>query len=212
MKEMIFLGPLYNYIANLYSTRINHFPLIRLSFFGADKAILYTLFFIFLRIIWLRLKKEKPSFNHEFWVGVFAFYIFLLFFLTVFRDGYFLWQFKFYWHRPLSDINFIPFVETFKLLGAKSSLDFYYNLFGNIGWFIPMGIFIPLLGKRNRGFWHVVIIGALISVSIETLQFLLSTGVTDIDDVISNTIGTAIGFLLYFMCSIVKKRIKELKL
>ncbi|AKP66170.1 VanZ family protein [Companilactobacillus ginsenosidimutans] len=209
---MIFLGPLYNYISNLYSARINHFPLIRLSFFGVDKAILYTLIFIFLRILWVKIRRKKISWNHEFWLAVFAFYVFLLFFLTVFRDGYFLWDFKFFWHRPLSEINFVPLVETFKLLRGQSRLDFFYNLFGNIVWFIPMGIFKPSLGKKNRGFGRVVLIGALVSVSIEALQFVLSTGVTDIDDVISNTIGTAIGFLLYFICNIVKKRIKELKL
>lgn len=212
MIKMIFLGPLYNYISNLYSTRINHFPLIRLSLYGVDKAILYTLFFIFLRMLWLRLKHKKSTFSHEFWLAVFAFYVFLLYSLTVFRDGYFLWQFKFYWHRSLSEINLVPFIETFKLLNGQSPLDFFYNLFGNIVWFIPMGIFIPALGKKNRGFWRVVLIGATISVSIEAFQFVLRTGVTDIDDVISNTIGTAIGFLLYFICHIVKKRIKELKL
>ena len=209
---MIFLGPLYNYISNLYSARINHFPLIRLSFYGVDKAILYTLIFVFFRMLWLRLSRKKLSWNHEFWLAIFAFYIFLLYFLTVFRDGYFLWQFTFYWHRPISDINFIPFIETFKLLGGKSPLDFFYNLFGNIVWFIPMGIFIPTLGKKNRGFGRVVLIGALVSLSIEALQFVLRTGVSDIDDVISNTIGTAIGFLLYFICHIVKKRVKDLKL
>lgn len=209
---MIFLGPLYNYIASLYAERINHFPLIRLSFYGIDKAILYTLFFIFLRIIWLKIKRRKTNWGHEFWLAVFAFYIFLLYSLTVFRDGYFIWQFKFYWNRPLSDINFTPFVETFKLLRGKSIVDFLYNLFGNIVWFVPMGFFIPALGKKNRGFGRVVLIGALISLSIEAFQFVLQTGVTDIDDVISNTIGTVIGFLLYFICHIVKKRIKELKL
>ncbi|KRL68276.1 VanZ family protein [Companilactobacillus versmoldensis] len=208
---MIFLGPLYSYIANLYSTRINHFPLIRLSFFGVDKAILYTLFFIILRIIWLKWKHKKPVVSHEFWLTVFAFYVFLLYFLTVFRDGYFPWQFKLYWDLPLSDVNFTPLVETFKLLNGTSILDFLYNLYGNIMWFVPMGFFIPALLEKNRGFIRVVIIGALISVSIETFQFLLQTGVSDIDDVISNTIGTAIGFLLYFICHIVKKHVKQLK-
>ncbi|MFC6323612.1 VanZ family protein [Companilactobacillus baiquanensis] len=203
---MIFLGPLYNYIANTYATRINHFPLIQLSFYAVDKAILYTLFFIILRIIWLKVKHRNTTISKEFWIIVFAFYVLLLFALTVFRDGYFIWQFKFYWHRSFSDINFSPLVETIKLASGKSLVDFIYNLYGNIFWFIPMGFFIPALGIK-RNFLKVLIMGALISVSIEAMQFILNTGVTDIDDVIFNTIGTAIGFLLYWVCYKVKKRI-----
>ncbi|MFD1418710.1 VanZ family protein [Companilactobacillus keshanensis] len=203
---MIFLGPLYNYIANTYAMRINHFPLIRLSFYAIDKAILYTIFFIILRFIWLKAKHRKAKTAKEFWIVVFAFYVLLLFALTVFRDGYFIWQFKFYWHRPLSQINIKPMVETLKLVGGKSLVDFIYNLYGNIFWFIPMGFFLPALNIK-KGFFKVILTGMLISVSIEAMQFVLNTGVTDIDDVIFNTVGTVVGYLLYWICFKVKKRI-----
>ncbi len=208
MSKMIFLGPLYAYIYKTYATRINHFPLIRLSFYAVDKAILYTLFFIILRYLWIKFKKKKTSFHYEFWLVVFVFYVLLLFALTVFRDGYFLWQFKFYWHRPLSEINLKPFIETMKLVNGQSLVDFFYNLYGNIMWFVPMGFFIPALKKKPVGFFQMIILGALISISIETLQFVLNTGVTDIDDVIFNTIGAALGYLLYFVGKWIKKLIK----
>ena len=208
MSKMIFLGPLYDYIYKLYAMKINHFPLIRLSFYAVDKAILYTLFFIIIRYVWIKMRKKHTTFRYEFWLNLFVFYIFLLFALTVFRDGYFIWQFKFYWHRPLSQINIIPLVETFKLSKAKSLVDFFYNLYGNIVWFVPMGIFIPALSKKHLGFFKVVLIGALISTSIETMQFILNTGVTDIDDVIFNTLGAAVGYLLFFVGKWIKKLIK----
>jgi Glycopeptide antibiotics resistance protein len=87
-------------------------------------------------------------------------------------------------------------------------VDFFYNLYGNIVWFVPMGVFIPALTKRHLGFLRVVLIGALISISIETLQFILNTGVTDIDDVIFNTLGAAVGYLLFFVGKWIKTRIK----
>jgi len=208
MRKMIFLGPLYDYIYKSYATKINHFPLIRLSFYAADKAILYTLFFMILRYLWIKFKKKKTTFGREFWLTVCVFYVLLLFALTVFRDGYFIWQFKFYWHRPLSQINIVPLVETFKLMKAQSLIDFFYNLYGNIMWFIPMGVFIPALTKRHLGFVQVVFFGALISVSIETMQFILNTGVTDIDDVIFNTLGAAVGYLLFFVGKWIKRLIK----
>jgi glycopeptide antibiotics resistance protein len=37
----------------------------------------------------------------------------------------------------------------------------------------------------------------LFSISIETLQFLLETGVSDIDDVFFNTCGAILGYLIY---------------
>jgi len=205
---MIFLGPLYDYVFKSYATKINHFPLIRLSFYAVDKAILYTLFFIVLRYLWIKLKKTNTSFSREFWLTVCVFYVLLLFALTVFRDGYFIWQFQFYWHRPLSQINIVPLVETLKLMKAQSLVDFIYNLYGNIMWFIPMGVFIPALTKRHLGFVQVVFFGALISVSIETMQFILNTGVTDIDDVIFNTLGAAVGYLLFFVGKWIKRLIK----
>jgi glycopeptide antibiotics resistance protein len=208
MSKMIFLGPLYSYIYARFATKFNHFPLIRLSFYAVDKAILYTLIFIILRYIWVKIKKRNTTFWYEFWLSVFVFYVFLLFALTVFRDGYFIWQFKFFWHRPLSDINTIPLIETMKLADAKSLVDFFYNLYGNIVWFVPMGFFIPALSKRHLNFLQVVLMGAMISVSIEALQFVLNTGVTDIDDVIFNTLGAVVGYLLYFLGKWIKKLIK----
>ena len=40
-------------------------------------------------------------------------------------------------------------------------------------------------------------IGAFVSSSIEILQYILCTGVTDIDDVIFNTLGTIIGYCIW---------------
>ncbi len=44
--------------------------------------------------------------------------------------------------------------------------------------------------------------GMLFSVGIETLQFLLVTGVSDIDDVFFNTCGAILGYVIF---KIVKK-------
>ncbi|MCT7712834.1 MAG: VanZ family protein, partial [Lactobacillus crispatus] len=47
-----------------------------------------------------------------------------------------------------------------------------------------------------------VLMGMLFSVGIETLQFLLVTGVSDIDDVFFNTCGAIWGYVIF---KIVKK-------
>ena len=74
----------------------------------------------------------------------------------------------------------------------------FYNVVGNCIWFVPMGFAMPAIYKQLRNnLPFVIFIGMSISSAIEVLQFILCTGVTDIDDVIFNTIGTAIGCLLW---------------
>lgn len=193
---MIFLNPIYQQIYALYSTRINHFPLIRLFFYSLDKTIFYFLIFCLLRFGYLRIRRSKTNWSHELLLSGFVIYLLLLFFLTVFRHGYFPWEFHFYWHRPLTEINWHPFVQTLKLTLGKSILDFLYNFWGNIAWFIPWGIFFPLVKKSTPGLGKTVLSGMLLSLVIESLQFVLFTGISDIDDVIFNTIGAFVGYFL----------------
>src|SRR5699024_3942675 len=99
-----------------------------------------------------------------------------------------------YWQRPLSVINVQPLTETIKLQYGQSIIDFVYNFYGNILWFIPFGMLQPLLQHRRPHFFSTVLLGMLLSLSIETLQFFLATGVADIDDLIFNTLGTVLGY------------------
>ena len=43
---MLFLGSLYNFLASQYATRINHFPLVKLTFQGLDKTYYYGSLYI----------------------------------------------------------------------------------------------------------------------------------------------------------------------
>lgn len=72
-----------------------------------------------------------------------------------------------------------------------------YNLFGNIALFIPYGIFLPYLFKRLRKCWKVMLLGVITIVCVELLQIITLRGSCDIDDLILNTIGIFIGYLMY---------------
>ena len=64
----------------------------------------------------------------------------------------------------------------------------------NIAFFIPFGFFAP--AKR----WIGVFMGALLfSVCVETIQYIGGYGLAEVDDVICNTLGAAIGFGLWKM-------------
>lgn len=65
----------------------------------------------------------------------------------------------------------------------------------NVLLFIPLGIFLPCLWKKFRSFPASVLEGFCISLFIETMQ-IFTFRLTDVDDLINNTLGTALGFLI----------------
>ncbi|HAJ55690.1 MAG TPA: VanZ family protein, partial [Lactobacillus sp.] len=55
------------------------------------------------------------------------------------------------------------------------------------------------ISTHRRRLGSAIGIGLVTSLSIETLQFLLISGVADIDDVIFNLIGAILGYVFYHM-------------
>ncbi|WP_405582777.1 VanZ family protein [Streptomyces sp. NBC_01190] len=68
---------------------------------------------------------------------------------------------------------------------------------GNILLGVPFGILLPMLFPKARGFIRVAVITALVMVIVEAAQGAIVEGrAFDIDDVILNTTGALIGYLL----------------
>ena len=66
----------------------------------------------------------------------------------------------------------------------------------NILIFVPFGIYGGMLARERAG-GTVILAGAGFSLFLETLQYLLAMGASDITDVINNTLGAVIGVLLW---------------
>lgn len=193
---MLFLGPLYQYAQAKLAGHVNHWPLVKLAIYSLDKTLFYLLIALVLRWAYLRLRHQRPRLRGEVRWLLFTAYLLLLLMLTVFRNHYFPWQWPVYLHRPVSDINFMPLVNTIKLRFG-SPVDLWYQSLGNVVWFLPFGFGLPALTKRHLNAFGVVWRAALLSLLIEALQFVLYTGVADIDDVIFNTIGGLFGYFIY---------------
>ena len=71
------------------------------------------------------------------------------------------------------------------------------NIIGNVVLFIPSGIILPVLYRSLRRLGKAVSAGAALSLCIELLQLPVSSRATDIDDLILNTLGCAIGYGIY---------------
>lgn len=67
----------------------------------------------------------------------------------------------------------------------------------NIIMFIPFGILLPILFKRIRRVLNCVGLGFLNSCVIEIAQFVTRRGYLQLDDVITNTVGALIGWLIW---------------
>ena len=108
--------------------------------------------------------------------------------------------------HPLSDIMWVPFVDSIKLFMQGSIFAAYYNVVGNIVWFMPLGFFCGMLYGSKKGELRSLKYGFLTSFFIEFAQFIFYTGVSHIDDIICNVLGSWLGFLLY---RLIKKRRKK---
>ena len=91
-------------------------------------------------------------------------------------------------------INLIPFVNLFDYDNKR---DLLLNVIGNTAMFIPSGIILPLIYKNLNSFWKVVATGTMISLCIEIIQLPFSVRASDVDDLILNTLGVAIGYGIY---------------
>ncbi|WP_349307970.1 MULTISPECIES: VanZ family protein [unclassified Streptomyces] len=68
---------------------------------------------------------------------------------------------------------------------------------GNLVLGVPFGILLPMLVPKARGLLRVVLVTALVMLMVETVQGAIVVGrAFDIDDVILNTTGALIGYLL----------------
>ena len=71
------------------------------------------------------------------------------------------------------------------------------NLLGNIIGFIPLGILLPLLFYQLRTAPRTILFVFLFSLGFELTQLFTMLGVFDVDDLLLNTLGGAIGYFAY---------------
>ena len=108
-------------------------------------------------------------------------------------------------------LNLIPFkteIDYFKQLAEHTvnTRTVVMNIGVNLILFLPMGMALPVLfeNKFNK-LWEIIVFVAVIVIICEAIQFITVRGSADIDDVILNTVGAAVGY------GIIKiKAIKEL--
>lgn len=91
-------------------------------------------------------------------------------------------------------VNLVPFHNI--LRGIDASGAFSWDTVGNIIMFIPVGVVVRYYQKWG---WSIlaVMMCSMLSAGIEISQYYLQTGSSDIDDIITNTLGGLLGVLLF---------------
>lgn len=170
---------------------------------SSSKRVLGFIVSVLLLYAWITfitIRKKQDNFLQVLIQSSFFVYVFAVLQLT----GYFILfreiSSQDWWGRmnhrveTKDHVNFIVFdtVNRYRLLSKQ--------IIGNAIMLLPLGIFIPLLNKKLRNFssfFIVLLISLLVSLGIEILQLATNYRSTDVDDVILNTAGACVGFMVY---------------
>ena len=103
-----------------------------------------------------------------------------------------------YWDQIRANLNLKPF-HTIRLFLNVITRPSYgnsalFNLGGNVILFIPLGFFLPRVFPALKKFRSTILATALIITAVELTQLFTLLGSCDIDDLILNIIGAAIGY------------------
>ena len=99
-------------------------------------------------------------------------------------------------------INLVPFVHMNDYAIFKEAV---LNFVGNTAMFIPVGIVYPYVYKKLNTHGKVIAAGVGFTLCIEIVQLLFYDRVTDIDDLILNSLGYLIGYGIYLLVKRMKK-------
>ena len=148
----------------------------------------------------------KKEFNHKAVMKLlFIIYMCVLVYVVFFaeamgrtpQDGYV------YNLTPLKEIKrFMRYIWDNDALGRVSRL----NIFGNIIAFIPFGIYLPYTSESKLGFISTFLYTFSLSLTIELVQLITKVGSCDVDDIILNTLGGVIGYILWYIYTKLRKK------
>lgn len=86
-------------------------------------------------------------------------------------------------------------MELFSTWGINARNNAY--VIENILLFVPYGILFPWAFKDCRSFFTTLLSGVAISLGIECMQLFTARGFFQIDDILTNTLGAVVGYLIF---------------
>ena len=166
--------------------------------------------FIIIVTMIIEIKKEKDlqkkNMIRNFWLKIlFIIYCLLLITILFLNNQYRMGGFQnisTFSKEHFETSNIIPFATIIEYINGLISNDIntgivIINFATNLLLFAPMGFFMPILFKdKVKNIKEFMILIFITTSIVEILQFITYRGSTDIDDVILNTIGAVIVYIL----------------
>lgn len=78
--------------------------------------------------------------------------------------------------------------------------NMFFEVFWNVVMLMPYGFLASFISK-SKAKWSVFLSGFMLSVGIELTQLFTHRGLFEYDDILHNTLGTAIGIALFYVAS-----------
>ena len=150
---------------------------------------------ICVRIGYLRTHRDHFHLYKEFWLLIGIIYLLLLYQLVTNVD----------FNSSHGGFNIIPFKEITRY--ELSSTQFYINVVGNVLLFVPFG-YIVASYIRPKKIWTNMLIAIIVSSTIELVQLRIGRSF-DVDDILLNTLGCIIGFLIFVAWQAIERHLPE---
>lgn len=162
-------------------TQLNFTPLSPYTFPNAPAIVTAIILLALIIIILEGIYIPDPHKWRSIWMALLIFWLFTIASATLIRpeeDGRL--RLELFW--------------TFRTAWTKRSGLHWYYILGNIALFMPLGMLLPWSCKWMNRWWRVAGAGMLLSITIELTQYIMATGLYELDDVLHNTWGTALGY------------------
>lgn len=98
--------------------------------------------------------------------------------------------------------NLVPLKEIKRFLNNASTLGWvavFANIGGNILAFMPFGFCLPLVSRHHFKFVATTLYTFGLSLTIELIQLVSKVGSCDVDDLILNTLGGILGYIIFYI-------------
>ena len=99
-------------------------------------------------------------------------------------------------YRRSTDIIWNCFVRSKDYRDQLGAFAVFANLAGNILIFVPYGFFISM-ASRSRGFFKTLFFSMGLSLCVEITQLFSRVGSFDVDDILLNTVGGVVGYIIF---------------
>lgn len=98
-------------------------------------------------------------------------------------------------HFAEARVEWLPFWDYIAIVNKTPGVSV-WDIILNVVLFLPFGFLLAAI-KPTWRWWKIVLLACAFSFSIETMQLIFSKGIAQTDDLMHNTLGAYLGFLIY---------------